>query len=135
MGDNEWGTKSRYNGAVRKEVDRLRRYLLPGWSIELAEQPFSDEDEEFSKAMISWADHRFCATLWLSDLTLGGSMADLQTTIAHELVHPLFRGLRTQYMPDEETDPADHELWVHFEEMIVERLSLALTGREDGGSV
>lgn len=113
--------RSRYTPLVRAEVNDVRALLLPGWQVQLVEEP--PADEESPAAVIGWHDHLFTASLWLSDEVLSGEREYRKSTIVHEMMHPLFRGLRTAFMPEEGSE--DEALWVHLEEQIVERVALA----------
>lgn len=115
----------RYPRRVVERVEHYRALLLPGWRVELQDELPEYAADDPPDALISWADHLFVCRLWLSREVVEGADSSLNATIVHELMHPLFRELRTEFMPDEEDDPAGHARWEHHEEMLVERVALA----------
>lgn len=121
----------RYSAFVRSRVEVYREALLPGWRIVLRDDLPDDmeRDDEGPAAVIGWDDNLYTANLYLSDDVLNGGTAYLNSTIIHELMHPMFRELRFAFMPDEKSDRAGHERWEFFEERIVERVALGMADR------
>ena len=112
----------RYNARVRSLVAELAGSYLPGWRIELEDDP----DDDTNLAEVGWSDHLFVATLWLSDELLAHKdQAFVAAVIVHELLQVLMRDLRDEFMPDKEKDRAGWERWRHLEELLVERVSIA----------
>lgn len=116
---------SRYTPELRREANLLAGELLPGWQITLVEERPEELDED-TAAGTSYSEHTFHVDLWLSDDTLAeADPRELRVTLVHELLHPLFRDLREEYMPDREEKPSGHARWTHLEELVVERIALA----------
>lgn len=121
----------RYSPEVLRSVEYWRAALLPGWEILMVDA--QDSDATNSAAEIYWHDHRFIAELWLSDSVLQGPALQRRATIIHEMLHPLCRELRMEFMPSIDLDPEGHERWVHLEELLIERVSLAVGDPHNGG--
>ena len=111
----------RYSKPLRKEIEALAGQFLPGWRIILTDEPPDPEDAD-NLAVVSWPEHAFEIKLWLADKTIESEPDLRRVTIIHELIHPLFRELRAEFKPD---DGPKADRWEHFEEMIIERLSVA----------
>lgn len=110
----------RYSKPLCKEIEALAGQFLPGWRIILTDEPPGPEDAD-NLAVVSWPEHAFEIRLWLSDKTLASEPDLRRVTIIHELIHPLFRELRAEFKPD---GGPKADRWEHFEEMIIERLSV-----------
>lgn len=122
-------TYPKYPEWFRAEVEEWRARLLPGWRLELT----TDADDEDSAAWIQWQDHRDVARAWFGPEATHGGKRQRDQLIIHEMLHPLFRDLRGAFMPDDEND-FDHKLWVHLEELLVDRIARGVTG-DVGGTV
>jgi len=111
-----------YDPDVIRFVEQTARRLLPGWTIELLDEPpEGEEDVENYWAICDYGDNMTTLRLYLTDDILAASEDELHRTLVHEMLHPHFRELRFAfgYRDDDRPD----ETWVHFEELAVERLT------------
>lgn len=117
---------SRYSSEVRLLVGEYAAKLLPGWQVEFWETVEDRAPEDLGAALVSWREYGFSCRLWLSDDIMRGPEHELRVTIIHELLHPLFRDLAEDFRPDYTDDSRGHARWERYEELIVERIALAL---------
>ena len=115
-------------------VELKARKMLPGWTITLLDEPPEDQPDEGEYwAVCEVLDNANNLRLYVTDDLLEQGYDEIDRTLTHEMLHPVFRELRFNFGYRDEDEP--DETWVHYEELAVERLTHLLQEADGPRSV
>lgn len=110
-----------YEPELIQLVEDLAKWLLPGWTISLMDEPPEwDPDPEHYWAVCDYGDNNRDLRIYLTGRLLDEEPQMIRRTLIHEMLHPHFRELRYANGIREDQDD---EVWNHHEEIIVETMT------------